>query len=365
MSKNRILLYIGLFFLGISSLGFNPYVPSPWISPKFFLAFIGLAILFLQEIFSLKDFNIKIVKEISLSSFLFLAACLFFIIQRFVLISPWGETISFVAILLTLGLISLIKKVDINDKEEIVLMHFLNGIFFLQATITIIEFIFFKHFNFTMMGSSLKWRSLGLIGNPNQLALYLSLYYLRPIKHWWNFKYGKTLTFLISGALLLTFSRGVYLALFISYLSFSKIPLKKNILRATLSAALIIGIIFSIEFYWQKTGILNIDSVSGRILSFESFVNEYTFNIQDFLIGTGNFEINSPIHNQYLYLFKSTGIIGLLLYALILISLRQKNALLVIMIAIFSIYDLPLFNPAFIFGSIVYFLYLKIKATLR
>jgi hypothetical protein len=361
MSLDRIILYLGYFFLGISSIGFNSRELNPWTTPKIHLAFIGLGILFFKEILLGKPLNLKILKEISLTSFILISACLLLIFQQRLINYPWGENILFVAVLLSTGLICLFKKE--GRKNEFVLMIFLNCIFLIQSAASIIQFIFFENFHFTMMGSSLKWRSLGFIGNPNQLALYLSLYYFRPVKYWWDCKYGKIITFIVSVALLLTFSRGVFLALFISYF-FSFLSSLKNKLKWVVAAGTcLLFIIWTIEFYWHKTGFFNTDSIIGRILSYSSFINDYTFNAQSFFIGLGYFELNTPIHNQYLYLFNSIGILGPLFYILILLSFFKINTPLAYMIAFFSMYDLPLLNPAFVFGIILYFIYLPVFST--
>lgn len=354
MLINRILYYLGLFLLGLSALGFYPMEHGPWTTPKMILAFSGLAFLFTSQIFSAKSFSIPTRNYFSNTWFLCLLVCVFLIIQCQLLNLSWNENLSVFAVFLSVGIIGIFRVEENNEREEKALMVFLNCVFSIQAVATLIQFIFFEHFNFTMMGSSLKWRSLGLIGNPNQLALYLSLFYFRPIKYWWSPRYGKILTELVSLALILTFSRGVYLALFFATIYFFKNRIKKSSVIGFCAFA----IIFSIELLWKKTGILNADSITGRAQSFQMFFNDYVFTFGNVLIGDGKFETNIPIHNQFLYLFKHTGLIGTILFVLILISLLKRNTPLVVFIAIFSLYDLPLLNMAFVFTSLLYFLYL-------
>lgn len=354
MLINKILFYLGLFFLGLSPLGFYPMEHGPWTIPKIMLGFSGLGLLFTSQTFSAKNFHFPTPKYFSDTWLLFLIVCVLLIIQCIFLNFPWNENLAVFAIFLSVGIIGLtnVKENDVSEKYVFIL--FLNCIYAVQAVATIVQFIFFEHFNFTMMGSSLKWRSLGLIGNPNQLALYLSLFFLRPINHWWSPRYGKTLTAAVTLALILTFSRGVYLALFFSLIYFLKNKIKKSVAFALFAMA----IIFTIEILWKNTGVLNIDSLTGRAHSFQLFFNEYVFNFLKLLIGDGRFETNAPIHNQYLYLFKHVGLAGLLLFVFILKSLLKRNTPLVILIAIFSLYDLPLLNLAFVFTSLLYFLYL-------
>ncbi|MDD4975424.1 MAG: hypothetical protein PHY93_13780 [Bacteriovorax sp.] len=327
---------------------------GPWTTPKIMLAFSGLGLLFTSQTFSAKSFHFPTQNFSSETWLLFLLACVFLIIQCIFLNFPWNENLAVFAVFLSVGIIDLTKVKENDVSEEYVFMLFLNCIFALQAVATIVQFIFFEHFKFTMMGSGLKWRSLGLIGNPNQLALYLSLFFLRPIKHWWSPRYGKILTATVTLALILTFSRGVYLALFFASIYFLKNKVKKSVAVALFAMA----IIFTIEISWKKTGVLNLDSLTGRAHSFQLFFNEYVFNFLKMLIGDGRFEINAPLHNQYLYLFKHVGLIGLLLFVFILMSFLKRNTPLVVLIAIFSIYDLPLLNLAFVFTSLLYFLYL-------
>lgn len=354
MLINRAFFYLGLFFLGLSALGFYPMEQGPWTTPKILLAFSGLGLLLSSQIFSAKSFSIPTQNLFSNTWLLFLLVCLFFIIQCSLLDLPLNENLSVIAVFLCVGIIGLSKEKEIYEREEHSLTVFLNCLFAIQAVATLIQFVFFEHFKFTMMGLSLKWRSLGFIGNPNQLALYLSLFFLRPVKHWWTPRYAKAVAAIVTLALILTFSRGVYLALFFASIYFLKDKIKKFLALGTI--ALII--VFTIEFLWKKTGVLNMDSLTGRAHSFQSFFNEYVFSFLKTLVGTGKFEINAPLHNQYLYLFKHVGLIGLLLFVLILISLLKRNAPLVVVISIFSLYDLPLLNLAFVFTSLLYFLYL-------
>lgn len=342
MIKKRPLILTGFFLSGISSLGINPFSADPWIRPKMLLIFAGLSLILLDDIFRLnkwpeaKHFLSPALPLMAFTAFLFLH--IFVFRYSFIQLS-WLLPLSFL-----FSLLFLFHNQEDNGLMDIFL-HGLTVVFALQSSIALYQFLFFQHSGFEQMGSALKWRTLGLIGNPNQLATFLALYFFRARKYWWSTPWQKTCTLLVGLALALTFSRGVFLALFLASLVNLKSPQWKKIWLPVLAGTVIL---LATEFVSGPTGFFSLDSVTGRFESYAAFFHGLPLSPTSFLLGSSNWNLFSPVHNQFLLTFEFFGMIGLLLLLWLTWKVFSRDKSLILFFIVFSLYDLPLLNPSFL-----------------
>lgn len=350
MIKSRSFYIAGFFLLGISSLGFNPFSADPWIKPKIILILAGLLLVLLDDILKLHQwpqFNRR--HSLALPLMLFAAYLVFhIIIFRY----------SFIQLPYILPLAFLFSLLFFFRREEesatmVKLLHGLTFVFVFQSLFGLYQFLFFQASGVQQMGSVLKWRTLGLIGNPNQLAAFLALYFFRSKKYWWSSPVQKACTILTGIVLTLTFSRGVFLALVIVLLMNLKKEDLKKLLLPGLGGILIL---ITAEFLSGATGFFNRDSVTGRFESFVAFFSGLTLTPMTFFFGTADWNFNSPVHNQFLLTFELFGMTGLVLLLWFIRNAFLTDKRLVLFFILFSLYDLPLLNPAFVSLFMIYLL---------
>lgn len=131
-------------------------------------------------------------------------------------------------------------------------------------------------------------------------------------------------------AILLTYSRSVWLSLVLTLLAFVK---NKKILISVLSLVILATILLPKKF-GEGTNLLRTYSISSRISSDFSYIQKYQWNL---LIGRG---MNTLIldgtsadthnhasgpNNSYLYLLTTTGILGLVGWGMFMTSLYKKS----------------------------------------
>lgn len=337
---SRLLFTFGLFFLGISSLGFNPTSADPWIRPKIVLGLTGLLFLISSSMMDLKklpDWKTASRIGLALISFSF-----FLLVQSFYFHYSFMQ-LSFLFPLCLLSGLALVFQNDFTKDERV---HWLSLVFVIQSALAISQFLFFDFFGFQQMGPALKWRTLGLIGNPNQLALFLSLYFFLPGQHLWNSRWSKLKSCLVLIALALTFSRGVFLALLvIALFEFKPVQWKRFLLHIL---GMIVLFILA-ETLIGATGLMNSDSVTGRWESYKVFFSDLNQPFEILLLGSRTWDMASPVHNQFLFLLKNFGAVSVLLYCWITLRIYKTARNPGLLLFLFSLYDLPLLNASFVF----------------
>lgn len=251
--------------------------------------------------------------------------------------------LSFLFPLCLLSGLALVFQNDFTKDERV---HWLSLVFVIQSALAISQFLFFDFFGFQQMGPALKWRTLGLIGNPNQLALFLSLYFFLPGQHLWNSRWSKLKSCLVLIALALTFSRGVFLALLvIALFEFKPVQWKRFLLHIL---GMIVLFILA-ETLIGATGLMNSDSVTGRWESYKVFFSDLNQPFEILLLGSRTWDMASPVHNQFLFLLKNFGAVSVLLYCWITLRIYKTARNPGLLLFLFSLYDLPLLNASFVF----------------
>lgn len=314
-----MIAFFGFIIIGISSLAVDPWSSDLWIRPKLIMMLIGLALIAVSSILKLE--RLPKINAQGLVLFLFSFFLVFHAIY-------FEYSFLQLAYIFPLFFLASLVFLFIEKKFE---TDFLDWIFLAQSLIAIVQFFFFDAFHLQMMGEALKWRTLGLIGNPNQLGLFLAFYFLKPSKNKW-------ISLIVGLAFILTFSRGAFLALAVALFLGNHISEWKS--TAKKFAVLIFAVVF-VEIVYGQTGIVNLDSITGRASSYLNFPQP-----QNFLFGSAIWDLQSPVHNQFLFALECFGLIGLLFYLVFLRLLYKANKKVAVLLIAFSLYDLPLLNPS-------------------
>ncbi len=311
--------YLGFIILGISSLAVDPWSSDLWIRPKLIMMLVGLTLIAIPSILNLKKLPELNKQGLILFLFSIFLVCHAFIFQYSFLQLAYLFPLFFLA---SLVFLFNAKKFD---------TRFLEWVFLLQSLVAIAQFFFFDAFHLQMMGAALKWRTLGFIGNPNQLGLFLAFYFLRPSKNKW-------ISLIVGLAFILTFSRGAFLALAAALFLGNQLSNWKSTVK---KFAVLIFAVVLVEIFYGQTGIVNLDSITGRAASYLNFPRP-----QNVLFGSATWDLQSPVHNQFLFAFECFGLVGLGLLIGLFWNLFKEYRKIAILLITFSLYDLPLLNPA-------------------
>ena len=311
--------YLGFIILGISSLAVDPWSSDLWIRPKLVMMLVGLTLIAIPSILKLKKLPELNKQGLILFIFSIFLVCHAFFFQYSFLQLAYLFPLFFLA---SLAFLLNEKKFDSD---------FLDWVFLIQSIVAIAQFFFFDVFHLQMMGEALKWRTLGFIGNPNQLGLFLAFYFLRPSKNKW-------ISLIVGLAFILTFSRGAFLALAVALLLGNHLSEWKS--TAKKFAVLIFAVVL-VEIFYGQTGIVNLDSITGRAASYLNFPKP-----QNVLFGSASWDLQSPVHNQFLFAIECFGLVGLVLLIGFFWNLFKDDKKVALLLISFSMYDLPFVNPA-------------------
>ncbi|TSC93069.1 MAG: O-antigen polymerase [Candidatus Berkelbacteria bacterium Licking1014_7] len=230
---------------------------------------------------------------------------------------------------------------NIKQIKTILLIMVIAG--WADVTYGIADYLKYKNevLNLSIINLQTLFRPTGFSGDPNYLALYLTV--LIPLSFYLFFIFKNKIVkfFLLCSSLLfvgfvvLTYSRGGFLGLgLVLFLIFFKQG--KHFLRLGLLIFLLVVVIFASSNYRQRIltipGLataekrLSDDSIDNRIF-YSKLALQLFFQNPIIGVGLGNFKIETPdtrvalsqvTHNTYLELAAETGIIGLSIFMILI-----------------------------------------------